>query len=287
MLHHPTRYCSSKMCSLTLQLPECSLALMSTAAAMVWNIDPVLLRLGPLHLRYYSVLMVLTILFGALLLRRHTMRCGYSQELFSAHLTWALLGFAVGARLGHCLIYNPAYFVAHPLDLFKVWRGGIASHGAALGLILATFLFSRRRKVPFLVLIDGLSFAAASGATLVRIGNFFNSEIVGRVTSVPWAVCFVRRDGAMRHPSQLYEACGGLAILIALLVMSSRIRRPPPGLFAGVFLVAYFAFRFFVEFFKEYHVLQSGLTMGQYLSVPFVLLGILLLVGLCPKRENH
>ena len=244
-------------------------------SGFTWNVDPVLLRLGPLQLRYYGICFALTIILGYLLLERHLVRLGYTRDLSARFLLYAVVGLTVGARLMHCFAYQPEYYLQNPIEIVRVWQGGLASHGGAIGLVVAGIVFSRVAKIPFFDLADAGVFAGGVGAALVRIGNFFNSEIVGRVTTVPWAVRFARRDAELRHPSQLYEAAGAIAILSVMLVLSRRERPYPRGFFFGFFFATYFTFRFFIEFVKEYHTLHSGLTMGQYLSIPFILIGIM------------
>jgi len=246
--------------------------------ALVWDVDPIIFRIGRFAVGYYGLLLTLTVFFGYYLFEKQMLRCGCSRQICTDFLLYAVIATFVGARLVHCFVYHPARYLQDPAAAIRVWKGGISSHGATIGLITVAIWFSRKRGIPFLVLGDGIVFAAAVGATLVRIGNFFNSEIIGRVTAVPWAVVFIRRDSEPRHPSQLYEALGGLAVLVTLLVMSSKARKPKPGLFTGVFLAGYFTFRFLIEFVKEYHTLTSFLTMGQYLSIPFLVFGVVVLI---------
>jgi len=249
-----------------------------TAGVLVWNVDPVLLHLGPLELRYYGIFFALTVIGGYMLFERRMTALGYPRDLAARFLLYAVAGLTVGARLMHCLAYRPDFYLRNPLEILKVWSGGLASHGAAVGLLLAGALFARVTRTPFVDVADCGVFAAGVGAALVRLGNFFNSEIVGRVTAAPWAVRFMRRDGLPRHPSQVYEALGAAVILGAMLALAARGRGRPRGFYFGFFMTAYFAFRFGVEFFKEYHTLRAGLTMGQYLSVPFLLVGLLALL---------
>ncbi|NVM26240.1 MAG: prolipoprotein diacylglyceryl transferase, partial [Desulfobacterales bacterium] len=190
----------------------------------------------------------------------------------------------VGARLGHCLFYDPAYYLSNPISIMKIWTGGLSSHGATAGILMAILLFSHVKKIPWHLISDSNAFVYALIATLVRIGNFMNSEIMGRITDLPWCVHFVRyQDGGRycRHPSQLYEASFGLAILVGLILLDRKLgKKRPPALLTGVFLVSYFFCRFLVEFVKEHQTLPpySPLTMGQYLSIPFFLLGVFFLV---------
>jgi phosphatidylglycerol---prolipoprotein diacylglyceryl transferase len=201
-----------------------------------------------------------------------------------------IIGSVVGARLGDLFFYQSfAEIVRDPLSIFRVWEGGLASHGAALGILLALFFTSRRlraKKLGFLTLLDFVVIPAAIGAFFIRIGNFFNQEILGKVTSVPWAIVFGHPlDGSSavpRHPVQLYEACGYLAIGALLFWAQRRFSLlHKKGKLCGLFLLLLFLFRFFVEFFKEEQSSlispSSPLTMGQLLSLPFILLGISLL----------
>lgn len=250
--------------------------------AFIDYIDPVF-RVGPIAVRYYTLLFAAACIAGYFLWRWQQVRAGRPPRAALGFAFWGLLGLVVGARLFHCLLYEPGYYLAHPAEILRVWKGGISSHGAAVGLAAALVAYSRRRGLPVLDSLDRFSFSAATGAALVRLGNFFNSEIVGREAQVPWAVRFMRYDsGAIaRHPTQIYEFLVGLAVLAALLLVdraAGRERRPA-GLLAGVFLATYFSLRFGVEFFKEAQEVPplSPLTMGQWLSVPFAAAGVVLI----------
>jgi phosphatidylglycerol:prolipoprotein diacylglycerol transferase len=250
----------------------------------IWDTDPVILVLGPLQIRYYGVLFACILLIGYYFWRWQMRRAGYEESVIIIFPYY--IGFLgiMGARLVHCFFYEPTYFMANPGSIMKIWRGGLSSHGAAVGMLTAIFLYSHMKKIPWHVVLDSNTFVSALMATLVRIGNFINSEIVGRITDIPWCVHFVRfQDGGRycRHPSQLYEASFGLTILVGLVLLDRRLgKKRPPALLSGVFLVSYFSCRFLVEFVKEYQVLAPGspLTMGQYLSIPFFLIGVCLLV---------
>lgn len=251
----------------------------------VWDIDPAIIVIGPIQLRYYGILFGTTLLVGYYFFQKQMKKYGYSEDVSEKYLLWGVLGAVVGARLVHCFFYEPVFFLNNPVEIIKVWKGGIASHGATLGLFISAIWFARARKIPFSILGDGIVFAAAVGATLVRIGNFMNSEIVGRVTTVPWGVHFMRYDDHgkyLRHPSQLYEAAGGLVVLLILLAVNSYLKdRKYPGIFSGIFLIGYFIFRFLVEYVKEFQIDPQDtfpLTMGQCLSIPFIIIGIWLIV---------
>ncbi|MFW6147093.1 MAG: prolipoprotein diacylglyceryl transferase [Thermodesulfobacteriota bacterium] len=258
----------------------------------IWNFDPVAFRLGPFAVHYYGLLIGCVLVIGYYLWNWQMRKAGYDLDQVSTFPFYIGIFAVVGARLGHCFFYAPSYYLAHPITIIKVWEGGLSSHGAGIGFLLAIFLYSWIKKMPLLLILDSNSFVAALLATLVRIGNFLNSEIVGRVTDLPWCVHFIRfRDGGeyCRHPSQLYEAGFGLMIFIGLLLLERKLgKRRLPGLMSGVFMVAYFSCRFLVEFVKEYHVLPStaSLTMGQYLSIPFFFLGLyLIFFSLRHRRE--
>jgi prolipoprotein diacylglyceryl transferase len=246
---------------------------------MVWDLDPTLLKMGPLEIRYYGILFAMVLLGGFYFWQRTMKRRGWPEDVVYDYFYWMTILGILGARFGHCLFYEPEKYLMHPLEMLKIWNGGLASHGGTIGLLLGTIIYSRIKKVPILVVTDNTAFAAAIASTLVRIGNFFNSEIVGRVTDVPWAMKFprsVHHDMLPRHPSQLYEALMGAAVFLVIYLVDRKFKeRRPRGLLAGLFLVIYFFGRFMVEFVKEYQTLDASsvLTMGQYLSIPFFLLG--------------
>ena len=183
----------------------------------VQNIDPLWFRLGTLGFRYYTVFFFCSVVAGYILWHWQVRRSGRKWSAAAQFIPWGIVALYVGARLGHCLLYQPGYFLSHPLEILMFWRGGLSSHGAAVGLGLAIVLYGRKKGMRSLEALDRLTFSAAFGAALIRLGNFFNSEVVGRATQVPWAVRFIRYDGgaAPRHPSQLYESAIGLIVLAA------------------------------------------------------------------------
>lgn len=248
---------------------------------LVWNPDPEIFRIGPLAIRYYSLLFVAGLLLGFRFWMSHARRLGYDLVVADKWMVWGVVAVVAGSRLGHCLFYEPLYYLKHPLEILFVWKGGLASHGATIGIIVTLWIYGRKYRIPFIEGLDRMAIPTTMGATFVRLGNFMNSEIVGRVSDAPWAVCFPRYDdhGAhARHPSQLYEASIGLAIFGLLLLVDRLLpdNGRKRGILFGVFMSTYFTGRFFVEFFKEYQALspeQSWLTEGQYLSIPFALAG--------------
>ena len=215
-------------------------------------------------------------------------RMGFSQETSRRFYLPLLLALLIGARLGHVIFYMPMEAIRNPAVIFQYWKGGLASHGAAICFILVILYMGKQLKIPVLKIADCLTPSIALGIILVRFGNFFNSEIVGRTTDVAWAIKFPHytydqwlpvSQLPSRHPSQLYEAIAGIiAMIIVLAVDKIYGKNRPMGLMMGLLLIIYFGSRFVLEFYKEYQVLSpaSLLTMGQYLSIPFVLLGFLL-----------
>jgi phosphatidylglycerol---prolipoprotein diacylglyceryl transferase len=246
-----------------------------------WNFDPTFFSVGPLQLRWYGLIWAAAFLLGqqfvSVIYRREGRENRESDYLFIA----ALFGTIIGARLAHCLIYEPAFYLAHPIAILKVWEGGLASHGGAVGMLLALWFCARRFSVPsYLWLLDRVAIPAALGAALVRLANFLGSEIVGRPTSGTWGVIFDAVDQVPRHPVQLYEASAYLIMFALLLVIYLRRgARTPHGLLSGIFLAGVFTARFILEFFKAPQAAYEAnfaITVGQWLSVPFVLGGLYL-----------
>ncbi len=257
-----------------------------------WNVNPELFHYGFIHIRYYSLMWMLAFLIGIYLFNWIYKREHKPLEDLDTLLVYMLLGTIIGARLGHCIFYDPGYYFSQPVRILKVWEGGLASHGAAIGILLALYLYARKRPdQPFLWLVDRMVIAVAIGGSFIRLGNFFNSEIIGRPAHVPWAVVFDRVDAIPRHPTQIYEALAYLLIFVYLLYKYKRQgAKTPHGQLFGLFLILVFGFRFFVEFFKEYQEpfeAHLPLDMGQILSIPLVLLGIYYLARIKgPAEEN-
>lgn len=256
----------------------------------VWDVSPVMLTLGPIQLRYYGLIFAVMLIGGYYLWQWQMLRGGHTQAQAEGFFLWGAVAVIAGSRLGQVLFYDPARYLANPIEILYVWRGGLASHGATLGLVLVLVLYARHLKLSKLEVMDRFTMSAALGALMVRIGNFMNSEIVGRVSDVPWAVKFPRcvydsrlhfNDVPARHPSQIYEVFLGLFVLLSLYFVDKKYKEERPlGLLASLFFILYFSGRFIVEFFKEYQTLSPGrsfLTMGQWLSVPFVLIGAFML----------
>ena len=244
-----------------------------------WNFDPVLVAFGPLSIRWYGFLFVAAFFVGQVLLARMFKAEAVPPYNADRLLLYALVGTVVGARLAHCLLYDPQYYLAHPLATLRIWEGGLASHGGAVGMLFGLWLGCRatRPRLPFLWLLDRGTVPAAFGAVLVRVANFLNSEILGRPTSSLWGVVFESVDQKPRHPVQLYEAAAYFIIGHALLAIYRHFnRRPPSGLLFGLFMLLVFSARIAIEFFKvpqaAYEAAQL-FSVGQYLSLPFLVLG--------------
>jgi phosphatidylglycerol:prolipoprotein diacylglycerol transferase len=256
---------------------------------LVWNIDPVLLQIGPLQLRWYGLLFAAGILAAYRAGIWSFEQAGGSREEASRLLGYVVVGTVVGARLGHCLLYEPGYYLSHPLEILEVWRGGLASHGGVLGIALAVWLFARRTGRDVLWLLDRVAVAAPAAAACIRVGNFFNSEIVGRPSTVPWAVVFARLDPYPRHPAMLYEAAAYLVLFAAMLWLERHTRlRERPGALTGMVLILVFGFRFAIEFLKEpQEAFEASLPLdlGQLLSIPAVLIGVWLFTVACRRSS--
>ena len=207
---------------------------------------------------------------------------GRPTEQLDKLLTYIFIGTVVGARLAHTLIYEPEYYLAHPIDILKIWEGGLASHGGGIGVLLAIWLFVRQHpENKFLWLADRLAIPTALTGCFIRLGNFMNSEIIGNPTDGSWGVVFERIDTLPRHPVQLYEAASYFAIFVLLLMLFRTTKSKQTGFLFGLFLTLVFAARFIIEYFKTPQAAyETGnlISVGQWLSVPFVLAGIVLML---------
>ncbi|MCG8548988.1 MAG: prolipoprotein diacylglyceryl transferase [Desulfobacterales bacterium] len=247
-----------------------------------WNADPLFFSFGGIYIRWYGLFFAGAFMAGLYMMHRIYDREGISQDELKNLFTYVIVGTLIGARLGHCLFYDPVYYITHPVKILKVWEGGLASHGGALGIVIALAFFTRRHDRHLDWLLDRLAIPGAFGGALIRIGNFMNSEIIGLPTGGDWGVVFERLDSLPRHPVQLYESLAYMSIFV-LLVLIYRIRghKLADGYLAGLFLVAIFTVRFLLEYVKtpqaEFAV-YWGVHMGQALSIPFIAAGIALLI---------
>jgi prolipoprotein diacylglyceryl transferase len=266
---------------------------------VTWNVDPELITIGILHVRYYGVFFVLAFIVSYRLFLHMFRREKLPASLLENLTVIVAVSTFVGARLGHCLFYQPGYFLAHPIEMILPVRlsphfeftgyQGLASHGAAIGILIGLWYFSRKYKKSLIWVLDRISIAIPVAGSLVRIGNLMNSEIYGDVTGVPWGFIFVRAGETLpHHPTQLYEAAAYLTLFFLLYYLYRRklptLRR---GTLFGVFLIGLFSARFLIEFIKEPQVgfeEHMFLNMGQWLSVPFILAGVVMLTFVFSRK---
>mgnify|MGYP002620289891 CR=1 FL=1 len=249
------------------------------------DIDPVALQLGPVAIRWYSLAYLVGLLGGMYLMRRRADQehVPYTADDAYDFLVWCTVGLLLGARLGLVLFYYPEMIWQSPHRILAMWEGGMSFHGGAIGVLVATLLFCRRRGIPFLQFADEITAAAPLGLLAGRVANFINGELWGRTSDVPWAMVFPSGGPEPRHPSQLYEALTeGLLLLILVNVVRARFQRSTgPGVVAGTFLTGYAVARFSMEFFREpddhLGFLFLGATMGQLLTLPMLIAGIVLI----------
>ena len=254
------------------------------------NIDPVLIHIGPLAIRWYALAYIAGLVLGW----RYIIRMIDTPKLWQGSapisklevddaLLWAAMGVILGGRIGYVFVYNFSYYMAHPNEIFSVWHGGMSFHGGALGVLIALAVFSRRRNIPALTLMDLVCAAQPIGQFFGRIANFINGELWGRPTDVPWGIIFPTGGPVPRHPSQLYEAAlEGIVLFLVLRLLTHRydaLKRP--GTVMGVFIMGYGVSRVIVEFFREPdpqvgYLFGGWLTMGMVLSLPMILVGALL-----------
>jgi len=263
----------------------------------IHHINPVFLEIGPVKIYYYGLLFVGGLLFYIFFTRWLFKRENLALEKLEKLFIYLFFGFLLGARAGHILFFQLYYYLSHPLDIFKIWEGGLNSHGATIGLILAysLFYFLEKRRNPelkFYQYSDLLIIGIPIVAMMVRLGNFINAEVLGRITNLPWGVIYMDLgESVARHPVQIYEAI--VAFFIFLILFSIYLnKKTKPYFITFLFFLLYFGTRFILEFFKEYQVLKPigswnlGMTMGQVLSLPFILASFIYFVYYYPRINN-
>ncbi len=258
--------------------------------SITWNPDPVWFSIGSVSFRYYSILYVTGLVFAYLIINKLVMREGKDRDFVDKFAWFVIIGLIIGARLGHCLFYEPGYYLHHIVEMLLpikemptggykfIGYQGLASHGGAIGILIGLYLFCRKYKVNYLWMADRMVLPVPLTATCIRFGNFMNSEIIGQPTNSDWGVIFERVDMIPRHPSQLYEAICYLAIF-GILIWYYRKNFPNlyNGKIFGLFLMLIFVARFIIEFGKEVQEsFEQSMTfdMGQLLSIPFIALGV-------------
>nr|WP_026462988.1 prolipoprotein diacylglyceryl transferase [Adhaeribacter aquaticus] len=257
---------------------------------ITWNVSDEIFRvdlpvLGSIALRWYGLLFASGFIFGQIILTRMYKAERVSEKWVDVITLYMIVGTVLGARLGHCLFYEPDVYLSDPIRILKIWEGGLASHGATVGILLALYLYSRKYRFDYLWVLDRIVIVVALGGALIRLGNLFNSEIVGKATNVPWAFVFMRNyefPQVPRHPAQLYESISSFLIFLGLLFLWSRKKEATPrGRIFGLFVVILFTLRFLYEFLKEAQVeFEESMTlnMGQILSIPLILVGLYILI---------
>lgn len=267
---------------------------------VVWDFDPVLFSIGSFDIRYYGLMWAIALLLGGYMFNSFCKKEGLDQKIADSIFIYGTLATIIGARVGHCLFYEPSYYLAKPWAIITEIRdGGMASHGAAIGLLIGLWLFSRKNKMPYIWSLDRIMIPVGIGGAIVRLGNLFNSEIIGNVTDVPWGFKFVRlypnlpiEAVPVQHPTQLYEALCYIVtfVILAYMYYAKDMGRRRPGVLFGVGLEGIFLTRFIIEFIKIEQVdFEKGmmLDMGQILSIPFIILGIYMIYRGFAKPANE
>jgi phosphatidylglycerol:prolipoprotein diacylglycerol transferase len=260
-----------------------------TVDFITWNVNPEIVSFGKMAIRWYGVLFASAFFFGYIILSRVFKKEGETTELLDKLTIYMALGTVIGARLGHCFFYEPDYFLKHPLEILKVWHGGLASHGAAIGILLALWLFKNKTGKTYFWTLDRIVIVTALSGLFIRMGNLMNSEIYGIQTHLPWGFIFVRNGETLpKHPTQIYEALSYFLIFLLLYFLFEKKNfKAKEGLTFSLFLIILFTVRFFIEFIKENQVPFENtlpLNMGQLLSLPFILTGLIFLYLVLKKQ---
>lgn len=268
----------------------------SPLAYITWTVNPTAFTVFGLEIRWYGVLFALTIAVGYLILSKMFRKENQPENLIDTMLWYVVLAVVIGARLGHCLFYEPAYYLTadHWIEILYIRDGGLASHGAAIAILAAVYLVARKYRLAYWYLLDRLVIVVALGGLFIRTGNLMNSEIYGHATTLPWGFLFLRNGEVMpKHPTQIYEALSYFLLFLGLLAYYiKKDGKPKEGVLFSCFLIVCFGMRFLIEFVKENQELWEDdyvLNMGQMLSLPFVVTGIVLLwlslSGKLPHRK--
>jgi len=244
-----------------------------------WDVNPEIFRIGSFAVRWYGLLFASSFLFGYIIMQRIFRNEGLTDATLDRLTIYMAIGVIAGARLGHCFFYEPEYYLANPAEILKIWHGGLASHGAAIGILTAIWLFVRKEKKDYTWALDRIAIVVALSGFFIRMGNLMNSEIYGVETTLPLGFVFLRNgENAPKHPTQIYEGLAYLLIFILLLRIYWKNKgRHIQGTLISLAMLLIFVARFFIEFVKEDQVgFEAGmrLNMGQWLSIPFIIAGI-------------
>jgi len=243
-----------------------------------WDVDPEIFRIGSFAVRWYGLLFASSFLFGYIIMKKIFNNEGLGDAVLDRLTIYMAIGVIAGARLGHCLFYEPEYYLKNPLEILMIWHGGLASHGAAIGILTALWLFVRKEKKNYAWVLDRIAIVVALSGFFIRTGNLMNSEIYGVETTLPWGFVFLQNgETAPKHPTQIYEGLSYLLIFVLLFRLYwSKKGGHVQGSLISLAMILIFVARFFIEFLKEDQVaFESGmkLNMGQWLSIPFILAG--------------
>ncbi len=262
---------------------------------ITWAADPEIFHIGSFAVRWYGLLFAAGFLVGFFIMQRFFRKEKIPLKVLDQLTTYMVIATIIGARLGHCFFYEPAYYFRHPFDILKIWEGGLASHGATIAILIAIVIFSRRQNLSYWWVLDRVVVVTALAGFFIRMGNLMNSEIFGKVTDVPWA--FIYENAAdksqsfqPRHPTQIYEGLSYLLIFVLLLwIYYKKDGKPREGSLISLFMLCVFGVRFFIEFLKEPQVnFEAGMTLnlGQWLSIPFILAGAIGLFLIYRKKNT-
>jgi prolipoprotein diacylglyceryl transferase len=256
----------------------------------IWNIDPNIFTFGALQLRWYGLLFVGSFFLGLMLLQWVYKRENRDPAILDNLLIYIMVGAVIGARLMHCFAYEPEFYLSHPMEIFKVWKGGLASHGGLLGVLLALYVFTKKYNESYMWLLSRVAMPGALTAAFVRFGNLFNSEILGLPTDKPWAIVFERIDMVPRHPVQLYEAFSYLTLLFILVMVYRKVTPAfATKILPGIFLTFMFIMRFLLEYTKTRqadYTTSLPFTTGQMLSIPFILIGTIWIIWAIKSHDK-
>jgi phosphatidylglycerol:prolipoprotein diacylglycerol transferase len=257
-----------------------------------WDVNPEIFRIGAFAIRWYGLLFASSFLFGYIIMLKIFKNENLSDIVLDRLTIYMAAGTLIGARLGHCFLYDPGYYFAHPLEVLQVWKGGLASHGAAIGIFIAVGLFAIKQKKGFFWTMDRIAIVVALSGFFIRMGNLMNSEIYGIETSLPWGFVFLREgENLPRHPTQIYEALSYLAIFFILFWLYWRKKGEIiTGSLFSLGLILIFTARFFIEFLKVDQVASEAamrLNLGQRYSIPLIVIGCLgLIISLYLKHRE-
>ena len=244
------------------------------------NFDPVALEIFSLEIRWYSLAYIAGILLGWLIAKKLFLKNSEINKNFDDYITYLIIGIILGGRIGYVLFYNFGFYSNNLIDILKVWEGGMSFHGGIIGIVITSIVFAKKNNQNTFLYLDIVALVAPIGIFFGRIANFINSELYGSITNVPWAVIFIQVDNLPRHPSQLYEALlEGLFLFLLLIYFRNKFSNKP-GVISGLFLIIYSIFRFIIEFYRvpdeQLGYILLNLTMGQVVSLIFIISGVIL-----------